>query len=225
MKPLPQIRSEFDRIADLSRELPDVLGPYEAGILDRVPAGIDCALDIGCGTGAVARRLASKARHVVAVDLSSHMIDQAKSRSAAFPNIEFHIGHADEWLGSTVSYDCISAIAVLHHMPLEPMIGKIKHCLRAGGLLLIVDMLDLSGWRNLPQSAVAWPVGAVRNLIVRQRLGGRAFRQAWRDHGRGETYLTIAQAREIFGSLLPGCEVRHHLLWRYSVVWEKGVGC
>jgi hypothetical protein len=39
--------------------------------------------------------------------------------------------------------------------------------------------------------------------ILKRRLSPE-LRRAWQEHGRGETYLTIGQARALFGELLPG---------------------
>jgi len=44
----------------------------------------------------------------------------------------------------------------------------------------------------------------------------RAF---WR-HGRNERYLTLEEVRQ---AALPGSRVGEHLLFRYSIVWDKGI--
>jgi SAM-dependent methyltransferase len=124
MKGLDQIRSEFDRIAESSTRLPDILGPHEASLLREVPRDASIALDLGCGTGALARRLASRCRHVVAIDMSPQMIRQARNRSAQIPNIEFHVSEVGEWLDAHGSYDCITAMAVFHHARVEEIVEK-----------------------------------------------------------------------------------------------------
>jgi ubiquinone/menaquinone biosynthesis C-methylase UbiE len=221
MKSIESVRSEFDEIADLSSQLPDKLGPHEAAILRAVPDGCGSALDIGCGAGAVARRLAARCGQVVGIDISPRMIANARSRSAGYPNIEYHVAEAGEWLNDTRSYDCITSMAVLHHMEIEPTIRSIVRSLRLGGRLLVVDILDRPGWRNKPLNVVTFILTSLRILIVRRRLPSRALHRAWEHHGRGETYLTIDQARAIFEPLLPGCVVRQHFFWRYSVTWTK----
>jgi hypothetical protein len=44
---------------------------------------------------------------------------------------------------------------------------------------------------------------------------------AWDEHGKHDSYLTLAQIKQICSSILPGAQVRKHLLWRYSIVWKK----
>jgi 2-polyprenyl-3-methyl-5-hydroxy-6-metoxy-1,4-benzoquinol methylase len=216
-----RIRSEFDQIAELSSSFHDHLGPYEAALLRNVPEGSAAALDIGCGSGEVARQLAARCQHVVGIDLSPRMIELARNRSAKFTNVEFHIADVADWLKEDGAYDCVTSMAVLHHMDIEPAIERIACAIRPGGRLLIIDMLDRSGWRYIPLNALAFAVGGLRNVILRRRLPSLALRRAWLEHGRGETYLTIRQARALFGRLLPGCIVKPHVLWRYSVQWLK----
>jgi 2-polyprenyl-3-methyl-5-hydroxy-6-metoxy-1,4-benzoquinol methylase len=213
VKPIDRVRSEFDEIAELSSQFPDRLGPHEAAVLRAVPRGTGTALDIGCGTGAVVRRLAARCQRVVGIDISPRMIAHARSRSAHFTNVEYHVADAREWLQDTRSYDCVTSMAVLHHMEIEPTVQSIVRALRPGGVFLFVDILDRPGWRNLPLNALAW--------LLRRRLPSLALHQAWARHGREETYLTIRQARDMFERLLPACVVRQHFFWRYSVTWAK----
>jgi ubiquinone/menaquinone biosynthesis C-methylase UbiE len=87
------IRAMYDRLAaEYARHLSDELEhkPLDRGLLARVVAhapGVIC--DLGCGPGHVARYLASLGGHVVGIDLSPAMIDQAR---ALAPNLEFRVG-------------------------------------------------------------------------------------------------------------------------------------
>jgi hypothetical protein len=40
-------------------------------------------------------------------------------------------------------------------------------------------------------------------------------------HARHDIYLPVSQVRRICADVLPGAVVRKHLLWRYSLIWEK----
>lgn len=214
MKSADEVRRDFDRIARASKTV-DTLGPHEAPLLDLVPS-CEAAFDAGCGSGAVARRLAARCGRVVAVDLSPEMIRVARERSAAHPNIEFHVGDVYDWLRDEGRYDCITSMAVLHHMDAREIVPRLVSALRPGGLLLLVDILTRRGLLHLPLNAAGW-------LASQLEHDSSELRRAWREHGRGETYLTITEARALFGELLPGAVVRGHLLWRYSVVWRKPV--
>jgi 2-polyprenyl-3-methyl-5-hydroxy-6-metoxy-1,4-benzoquinol methylase len=214
VKSADEVRRDFDRIAQAaSAARADALGPHEAALLDLVTP-CESALDAGCGGGAVARRLAARCRRVDAVDLSPEMIRAARARSAAHPNIAFHVGDVHDWLRDEARFDCITSMAVLHHMDARDLVPQLVRALRPGGLLILVDILTRRGMLHLPLNAAGW-------LASRLKHGSSDLRRAWQEHGRGETYLTIAEARALFGELLPGANVRGHLLWRYSVVWRK----
>lgn len=215
MKSTDEVRRDFDRIARASATGADALGPHEAALLDLVPP-CDAAFDAGCGSGAVARRLAARATRVAAVDLSLEMIRLARERSTAHPNIEYHVGDVRDWLRGEMRYDCITSMAVLHHMDAREMVPLLVRALRPGGILLLVDILTRRGLVHLPLNAAGWFASQLKH-------GSAELRHAWQQHGSGETYLTIAEARALFGELLPGARVRSHLLWRYSVVWHKPV--
>ena len=206
MKSAAELRADFDRIARASD--PDALGPHEAGLLARL-AGGERALDAGCGTGAVARRLAAKFDEVDAVDLSPEMIRIAREHSPD-ANLRYHVADLHDWLPREPIYDCITSMAVLHHFDARAIVPRLAAALRPGGTLLIVDVTDRPGLVNLPLNALAW---------LAQRRAPAELRAAFHEHGKDETYLTPRQARALFAELLPGAEVRAHLLWRYSVTW------
>ena len=48
-----------------------------------------------------------------------------------------------------------------------------------------------------------------------------AVREAWAAHGQNDSYLTLRGVRRICEKELPGARVKKHLLWRYSIVWQK----
>ena len=75
-------------------------------------------LDIGCGTGSLALRLAPSAARVHGLDISSEMIRIAneKARAQQVENVTFHAAPFDETFGafSPESLDGICAYSLLH---------------------------------------------------------------------------------------------------------------
>ena len=77
------------------------------------------------------------------------------------------------------------------------------------------------------------PGGSVKdraglNMILDGERTGRLTKDrrvvaAWREHERFDRLLTIAEARRQAHAHLPGAQVRQHLLWRYSIRWQRGV--
>ena len=60
---------------------------YHRLLLSQVPDGAQRVLDVGCGAGTLARKLAESVPQVDGVDLSPEMIDAA--RRDAPPNVTF----------------------------------------------------------------------------------------------------------------------------------------
>jgi ubiquinone/menaquinone biosynthesis C-methylase UbiE len=78
----------------------------------------DVVLDIGCGTGSLALRLAPSAAHVHGLDVSSEMIRIAdgKARTQKVDNVTFHVGPFDDTFTAFEpgSLDGICAYSLLH---------------------------------------------------------------------------------------------------------------
>ncbi|HYO91878.1 MAG TPA: class I SAM-dependent methyltransferase [Pyrinomonadaceae bacterium] len=221
------ISEEFDRIALLTAGGDDGWtqnSHYHDLLLRQVPANCRRALETGCGTGAFSRRLAGRAGHVTALDLSPEMIRIARERSREFKNIEFHVADAIERDFPDEEFDCVATIATLHHLPMKTMLSKFKRALKPGGVLLILDLVEPEGFYDVLTGAVALPVCVGLRLLHQRRLRAPAeVRAAWAEHERYDNYLTLREVRETCAELLPGASVRRHLLWRYSVIWRKVV--
>lgn len=78
----------------------------------------DVVLDVGCGTGSLALRLAPSAAHVHGLDLSGEMIRIAndKARAQQVENVTFHVGPFDDTFPAFGhgSLDGICAYSLLH---------------------------------------------------------------------------------------------------------------
>ena len=216
------VRTVFDRLALLSQEGWDHNGQYHRYLLGHIPAYCEAALDVGCGTGSFSRLLAKRAGRVVALDLSPRMIDIAKERSKQYPNIQFEVADATKWVPGEEKFDCVVSIAMLHHVAAEEMLAKMGRLLRVGGTLAILDLCESEGLKDLFRGMAATPVSLALTLIKTGRLRApREVRAAWVEHGRHDTYPTLSAVRRVCERVLPGAQVRQHLLWRYSIIWRK----
>jgi SAM-dependent methyltransferase len=216
------IRSDFDRIALLDADGWSHNNHYHAFLLKHVPRGCEDALEIGCGAGSVARLLAQRSKHVLALDLSPEMIQSAQARSQDFLQIDYQQADVLAWEFPRERFDCIVSIATLHHLPLELITGKIKNALKAGGVFMALDLYEAQSPVEKILGAIAFPIHVALTLFhTGQIRQSPAVRAAWAEHGRNDTYLTLAQIRVVCNRALPGAIVRPHLLWRYSIVWRK----
>ena len=217
-----QIREEFDRIALLTERHASVSDIYRNYLIQQLPPHFENALEIGCGIGEFARLLATRARSVVAIDLSPQMIRLAEARSANCRNIEYLQGDVMRLSLPAEGYDCIVSMATLHHLPLGEALRKMKEALKPNGVLIIHDLVAADGLAENARSALAYPVSMARRLWKTGRLRSpREVREAWAEHGKGEVYLTLRKVREMCMQYLPEARIRRHLLWHYTVVWHK----
>jgi SAM-dependent methyltransferase len=107
--------------------------------------GIDAnatVVDMGAGTGAFAAAMAPHCRHVVAVDISSTMIEAIAARA---------LGNVDVVLGGFLTYahagdaaDAVYSRNALHHLPdfwKAVALQRIADMLRPGGTFLLRDLV------------------------------------------------------------------------------------
>ena len=93
----------------------------------------ECVLDLGCGTGHLTNRIAQLGARVTGLDQSAPMIEQAR---AAYPDLEFLLGDAAEFLFPK-PFDAVFSNAALHWMkPPAPVVVSIARALRSGGRLV-----------------------------------------------------------------------------------------
>ncbi len=98
--------------------------------------------DLGCGTGQVSAALAPFVERIVAIDASAAMLEAARSRLAALPNVELRQGELEALPIDDSSLDLGSLMLVLHHLP-EPRkaVAELARVLRPGGRVIVVEML------------------------------------------------------------------------------------
>ena len=110
--------------------------------LDRTRAYLspsDSVLEIGCGTGTTALLLAGDVGHITASDISSTMIEIARTKQKAenVTNVEFlHATLTDGEMGDG-PYDAVLAFNVLHLLEdAQKVFRRIHQLLRPGGLFI-----------------------------------------------------------------------------------------
>ena len=100
------------------------------------------ALEIGCGTGAIARTLAvwPGIRSVVGVDPSPVLIEKGRVLAAGIDNLSFREGDGQRLAFPDSSFDLVVAHRVLSHIPApEPVLVEAFRVLRPGGSLAVFD--------------------------------------------------------------------------------------
>ncbi|HLX12899.1 MAG TPA: class I SAM-dependent methyltransferase [Bacteroidota bacterium] len=103
-------------------------------------ARLGMVLEFGCGTGKNTRVYARIARHLLALDSSAAMLEQA-TKNVRQTNIEFH--RADirkRWPAASGSIDLVACSLILEHVRnLDHVFNEVRRCLRPGGRLFISE--------------------------------------------------------------------------------------
>lgn len=108
-------------------------------LLSQLPLTINRALDIGCGLGMFASKLAERAKIVDALDLDPKIIEEA-SRIQNASNVYYRCADFITTELPKDSYDVAVFIASIHHMDLAIALNKIKLLLRPSGKLLVLGL-------------------------------------------------------------------------------------
>ncbi|RJP29300.1 MAG: class I SAM-dependent methyltransferase [Actinobacteria bacterium] len=175
-------------------EFDDWAGRYESGLLYNVffrtlhrrfvrkikPLPGAEYLDVGCGTGAVSRRLVRKGARVTGVDYSPGMLAVARSLSRDMENLAYIQGSADSLPCEEGRCDGVVTAFSFHHFPnAEGALREIRRVLRPGGSMFLCD--------------------ATRNGMLSRGVL-RIFhyfmaRKGVHTHGEGDRYYTLGELK------------------------------
>ena len=182
---------------------------YHPLILRAVPRGCARVLDVGCGRGLLARKLAQHCDRVTAIDADPPTLALAASSS---PGVSFIEGDAMTYPFDAGSFDMISVVATLHHLPLSAALERFRYLLRPGGVLAVIGLYRMRSPADYALAAVAKPISwAIR----------RARPQAGIEAPICDPATTLRTIRDACDRLLPGAVLRRRLFFRYSLLWQK----
>jgi len=100
-------------------------------------------LEFGCGTGSTAIVHAPHVKHICATDISSKMIEIAKSKAdaAGVDNVTFDQSTIEELRVSDQSVDAVLGLSILHLLEdKEQAIAKVHRILKPGGIFVTSTM-------------------------------------------------------------------------------------
>ena len=168
---------------------------YDARLAALVPEGAVAVLDVGCGDGFLAARLAGRVPRVVAVDSDAPVLGRARAR---FPDAAVTWRHGDVMTCplDPGSFDAVLSNAAFHHLPdAGAALARLGGLLRPGGTLAVVGFAR-TGWRDLPWAAAAF---VTRGAAIR-------WHGKWQ-HTAPQTWPpphTLRQLRLLARPVLPG---------------------
>ncbi len=189
---------------------------YHRWILRQLPKHCDTALDVGCGTGDLARLLAARAKTVHGIDADPAIIARARELTEAPVTYTVADAVTEIPLGS---YDVITCVAVIHHLPFTKALTQFRNHLAPGGTLVVVGCAREKGATDFLISAAA----IVPNMAIgwiKNRNGQAERPVAMTARAKPATMNRADIAREA-QPIVPGAKLRRRLFWRYTLVWRK----
>jgi len=185
--------------------------PRLIGIASRVRGDV---LDVGCGDGLLAARLASVSHSVTAIDSDSAAIARAQQRLAGVDAVTVTDADFLTFDPGGRRFDLISFVASLHHLPLRPALLRARELLAAGGELAVVGLSA-----NKTAGDFAWAAACLPLVRV-----GSWWHREVADVGvvMTDPQESLAEIRSVVDDeLLPGATVRRALYYRYLLRWRK----
>jgi ubiquinone/menaquinone biosynthesis C-methylase UbiE len=107
------------------------------------PLSTDRMLDVGCGSGRFAIKMAPLVAHVTGVDLTDAMLDQARraQAEAKIANVLWRQCDVTELPFDDATFDIVSSQAMLHHVASPSrVIAEMRRVCKPGGRIIVVDM-------------------------------------------------------------------------------------
>ncbi|WP_197320275.1 bifunctional 2-polyprenyl-6-hydroxyphenol methylase/3-demethylubiquinol 3-O-methyltransferase UbiG [Saccharomonospora sp. NB11] len=194
---------------------------YHPLLLRLAPAGARRALDVGCGTGTLARKLAARGLDVDAVDPAGEVVAVAEALGSPGPGTVSY-RRADVTALSLPSrhYDLVTCVASLHHMPFGT-VTALRESLSPGGVLAVLGLAHASTMLDRAVWLGSVPINLLATAVVAaaERLGGgrdplpRAPIRDWD--------MSLADVRRESARLLPGSRVRVLPFWRYLLTYRR----
>ncbi|MEO5875202.1 MAG: methyltransferase domain-containing protein, partial [Streptosporangiaceae bacterium] len=115
----------------------------------------DRVLDVGCGIGKPALRIAAATgASVLGITISQEQVEQANARALAEQRtgqVSFEFGDAMDMPFESGAFDAVLAFESIHHMDRSVALREIERVLSPGGRIVLTDVTPLT--QELPDQA------------------------------------------------------------------------
>jgi SAM-dependent methyltransferase len=191
---------------------------YHRWILRQLPRRFNRALDVGSGSGDLARLLAGRADAVQAVDSDPVITAQAQKLTPSGLLVTFTVADALAEFPAG-PYDVITCVATIHHLPFTQALTQFRRHLAPGGTLVTVGLSRAQTPADHLLGVVAIPANAAVGCLKNKgHPSPRPLSTTARTRSADMTFDDIVhEARDV----LPGARLRRRLFWRYTLVWNQ----
>ncbi|MGW7059773.1 class I SAM-dependent methyltransferase [Streptomyces sp. NPDC054904] len=190
---------------------------YHGWIMRQLPRRFARALDVGAGSGDLARLLASRATSVQGLDADPTIVVRARELTALAVPVRFTVGDAMTEIPPG-PYDVITCVATIHHLPFSDALTHLRRHLAPGGTLVVVGVARAQSRGDHLLGAAAIPMNVAMAWI--KNKGRKAPRPASMTAATRPATMTFADIVRDAHRILPGCRLRRRLFWRYTLVWH-----
>ncbi|MFB7935755.1 class I SAM-dependent methyltransferase [Streptomyces sp. NPDC056049] len=191
---------------------------YHRWIMRQLPRRYGLALDVGSGSGELARLLGTRGAEVRGIDSDPVITARARELTPAASPVTFTV--ADGLNGIPAGrYDVITCVATLHHLPFADALVVFRRHLAPGGTLIVVGLSRAQSAGDHLLGAVAVPVNAAMGWLKNGgRRAARPDAMTARTRPAETAFSEIAREARV---ALPGARLRRRLFWRYTLVWRR----
>ncbi|OBJ82025.1 class I SAM-dependent methyltransferase [Mycobacterium asiaticum] len=182
---------------------------YNALVDALVGSGAVNVLDVGCGDGFLAARLARRIPHVTAIDVDEPVLQRARTR---FPDAGIQWMHGDVMTAELPRFDAVVSNAALHHIDdTRAALARLAGLMTPGGTLAVVTFVRFS------VRAAWWHLATAMACVVVNRMKGKWEHTApikWPPPD------TLSQLRGHVRAVLPDARIRRLWYGRVLITWR-----
>jgi len=190
---------------------------FHPWILRQLPRHFDSALDVGCGTGGLARLLATRANKVRGIDSDPEIIARAQELTPSATAATFTT--AEALTGITGGpYDVITCVATIHHLPFADALTVFRRHLAPGGTLVVLGLSRPTTRGDYLIDMTSVPLNAATGWLKNKgRKTPRPVSMTALTRPAAMSFPDIVQEAQC---VLPRARLRRRLFWRYTLVWR-----
>ena len=174
------------------------------------------ALDLGTGTGTVARGLARRHVHVCGLDPAAPLLEQARALDAEVGvRVDYRVGAAEALPLEAATFDLVTAGQCWHWFDGPQVYAEVRRVLRPGGTLVIAHF----DWLPLPGT-----VPALSEALILKHNSGWRFAGGDGFHTRWARDAWVAGGRDLETFSFDVEATYSHADWRGRIRASAGVG-
>lgn len=184
--------------------------PWLIGIATRHRGDV---LDVGCGDGLLAQRLAPVSRSVTAIDPDPAAVQRAADRLDPYDHVRVCQQSFESYEPGACRFDLVTFVASLHHLDLRASLVKARDLLTSTGEIAVVGLSADKTLRDWVWAAICVPPA---------RIG------SWLNSETRDVGVVVTEPREGLDDIrraadevLPGASVRRALYYRYLLRWAN----